>query len=64
MLDERRMKPSVRAGAIFATCLIAILGVTVIVHGPPKPFVPGLMLVVVFWWGVRSAIARYRPRKD
>jgi hypothetical protein len=58
------MKQSVRVGAIFAGSVVALLAVTVISRGPPKPFVLGLLLVVIFWWGVRSALARYGPRKD
>jgi hypothetical protein len=57
------MKHTVRVGAIFAASVAVLLVVTVIMRGPPKPFVPGLLLVVIFWWGVRSAIARFGPRK-
>jgi hypothetical protein len=61
---NQSMKHSVRVGAIFAVSVVALLAVTVIFRGPPKPFVSGLLLVVIFWWAVRTAITRYRPRKD
>jgi hypothetical protein len=51
-------------GAITASTIVAVLVVTVLVHGPPHILLPGIALVLILVWGTRSAIRRYGPRRE
>ncbi|HEV8246383.1 MAG TPA: hypothetical protein VGP93_11470 [Polyangiaceae bacterium] len=58
------MKQTVMVGAITASTIVAVLVVTVLVHGPPHILLPGIALVLILVWGTRSAIRRYGPRRE
>ena len=57
------MKRNVRVGAIFAAVVATMLAVTVIFRGPPKPFLMGLSLVLLFAWAIRALFRRLGPRR-